>query len=59
MLEIARIKGKGTIRKNEKSVSINSELEIDLTGQVFADSIDTHIYSDVEVQIEFICGAMF
>lgn len=45
------------IRKNPKVVAINSALEIDLTGQVCADSIGTYQYSGVGGQMDFIRGA--
>lgn len=38
-------------------VSINSAIEVDLTGQVAADSIGPHFYSGVGGQIDFIRGA--
>lgn len=38
-------------------VSINSAIEIDLTGQVCADSIGTRMYSGVGGQMDFIRGA--
>lgn len=45
------------IAKNNKMVAINSAIEIDLTGQVCADSIGTRFYSGVGGQIDFIYGA--
>jgi 4-hydroxybutyrate CoA-transferase len=45
------------IRKNESMVAINSALEIDLTGQVVADSIGFRIYSGIGGQMDFIRGA--
>jgi acyl-CoA hydrolase len=45
------------IRKNEKVVAINSALEIDLSGQVVADSIGFRIYSGIGGQMDFIRGA--
>jgi acyl-CoA hydrolase len=45
------------IRKNPRVVAINSALEIDLTGQVCADSIGTRIYSGIGGQMDFIRGA--
>jgi acetyl-CoA hydrolase len=38
-------------------VSINSALEVDLTGQVCADSIGTQFYSGVGGQVDFVRGA--
>lgn len=45
------------IRENPKVVAINSALEIDLTGQVCADSIGTYQYSGVGGQMDFMRGA--
>ncbi len=45
------------IAKNEKMVSINSAIQVDLTGQVCADSIGTSFYSGVGGQVDFVRGA--
>jgi acyl-CoA hydrolase len=45
------------IRKNPKVVAINSAIEIDLTGQVCADSIGSFQYSGVGGQMDFMRGA--
>ncbi|MCC7126558.1 MAG: acetyl-CoA hydrolase/transferase family protein [Acidobacteria bacterium] len=45
------------IRKNDKVVAINSALEVDLSGQVVADSIGHRIYSGIGGQMDFIRGA--
>lgn len=45
------------IRQNPKVTAINSAIEIDLTGQVCADSIGTFQYSGVGGQMDFIRGA--
>jgi len=45
------------IAKNDKVVAINSAIEIDLTGQVCADSIGHRIYSGIGGQMDFIRGA--
>ena len=45
------------IRKNDKVTAINSALEIDLSGQVVADSIGFRIYSGIGGQMDFIRGA--
>ena len=45
------------IRQNSKVTAINSAIEIDLTGQVCADSIGRHMYSGVGGQMDFIRGA--
>jgi 4-hydroxybutyrate CoA-transferase len=46
------------IAQNERQVAINSAIEIDLTGQVCADSIGPKLYSGVGGQLDFICGAL-
>jgi 4-hydroxybutyrate CoA-transferase len=45
------------IRKNPKVTAINSAIEIDLTGQVCADSIGHRIYSGIGGQMDFVRGA--
>lgn len=45
------------IRQNPKVVAINSAVEVDLTGQVCADSIGARIYSGVGGQMDFMRGA--
>jgi 4-hydroxybutyrate CoA-transferase len=45
------------IRQNPKVVAINSAIEIDLSGQVCADSIGSVMYSGVGGQMDFIRGA--
>ena len=45
------------IRKNPKMVAINSAIQVDLSGQVCADSIGTRMYSGVGGQMDFIRGA--
>lgn len=45
------------IRQNPKVVAINSAVEVDLTGQVCADSIGSRIYSGVGGQMDFMRGA--
>ena len=45
------------IAQNPKMMSINSALEIDLTGQICADSIGTRIFSSVGGQHDFVYGA--
>lgn len=45
------------IAKNDRMVSINSALQVDLTGQVCADSIGTRLYSGVGGQVDFVRGA--
>ena len=45
------------IAQNERMVAINSALEVDLTGQVCADSIGPKLYSGVGGQLDFVYGA--
>ena len=45
------------IRRIQRMVAINSALEIDLTGQVVADSIGERIFSGIGGQMDFIRGA--
>lgn len=58
LLDIGYVNDTAVIRKNEKAVSINSAIEIDLTGQVCADSIGSRMYSGVGGQMDFMRGAM-
>jgi acyl-CoA hydrolase len=57
MLDIAYVNDTAVIRRNPKVTAINSAIEIDLTGQVCADSIGTLLYSGVGGQMDFIRGA--
>lgn len=45
------------IAQNDRMISINSALEIDITGQVCADSIGTQFYSGAGGQLDFVRGA--
>ena len=45
------------IAKNDKMVSINSAIEIDLSGQVCADSLGPMFYSGIGGQVDFVRGA--
>ncbi|HXB10890.1 MAG TPA: acetyl-CoA hydrolase/transferase C-terminal domain-containing protein, partial [Bacteroidia bacterium] len=45
------------ISLNPKVTAINSAIEVDITGQVCADSIGSHLYSGVGGQMDFIRGA--
>ncbi len=45
------------IRKNPRVVAINSAIEVDLSGQVCADSIGFRIFSGIGGQMDFIRGA--
>lgn len=57
MLDGGYVNDTAVIRRNPKVVAINSALEVDITGQVCADSIGTRIYSGVGGQMDFIRGA--
>jgi acyl-CoA hydrolase/GNAT superfamily N-acetyltransferase len=46
------------IAKHENMVSVNSAIEVDLSGQVVADSIGHRLYSGIGGQVDFIRGAM-
>jgi len=45
------------IAQNDRMVAINSAIEVDLTGQICADSIGTRLYSGTGGQLDFIRGA--
>ena len=45
------------IRKNDRVVAVNSAIQVDLTGQVCADSFGHRIYSGIGGQMDFIRGA--
>jgi 4-hydroxybutyrate CoA-transferase len=45
------------VSQNDRMVAINSAIEVDLTGQVCADSIGSRIYSGVGGQVDMIYGA--
>lgn len=45
------------VAKNKKMVAINSAIEIDLTGQICADSIGPKLFSGVGGQLDFVYGA--
>ncbi len=56
-MNVAHVNDTTIIRKNPKVVAINSALEIDLTGQICADSIGTYQYSGIGGQMDFMRGA--
>ena len=45
------------IAKNENMISINAAIQIDLTGQVCADSIGEYFYAGIGGQVDFVRGA--
>jgi acyl-CoA hydrolase len=57
LLDAAYVNDPNVIRRNDRVVAINSAIEIDLTGQVCADSIGTRQYSGVGGQMDFVRGA--
>lgn len=57
MKDVAYTNDPFVIAQQPKMVSINSALQVDLTGQVCADSLGTKFYSGVGGQIDFIYGA--
>lgn len=57
MKESSFVNDTAKIRKNNRMVAINSAIEVDLTGQVCADSIGAKMYSGVGGQMDFIRGA--
>lgn len=56
-LDASYVNDTRVIRANPKVVAINSAIEVDITGQVCADSIGTYQYSGVGGQMDFIRGA--
>jgi len=56
-MDVAYVNDTDVIRRNPKVVSINSAIEIDLTGQVCADSIGPYQYSGIGGQMDFMRGA--
>lgn len=57
MLDIQYVNDTAVIRRQRKMTSINSAIEVDITGQVCADSIGTRMFSGVGGQMDFIRGA--
>jgi len=56
-LDAAYVNDPGVIARNPKVTAINSAIEVDLTGQVCADSIGGRLFSGVGGQMDFIRGA--
>jgi acyl-CoA hydrolase len=56
-LDIDYVNDPHVIRRNDKMISINSAIEIDITGQACADSIGTYQFSGVGGQMDFMRGA--
>ncbi|WP_409013595.1 acetyl-CoA hydrolase/transferase family protein [Dyadobacter sp. CY312] len=57
VMDIGYVNDTSIIRQNQKVTAINSALELDLTGQVCADSLGTYQYSGIGGQMDFIHGA--
>ncbi len=57
LLDVAYVNDTAVIRRNPKVTAINSAIEVDLTGQVGADSMGTRQYSGVGGQMDFVRGA--
>ena len=57
MMDVSYTNDPFIIAQNPKVTAINSAIQIDLTGQVCADSIGTKFYSGVGGQIDFVYGA--
>ncbi len=57
MRDISYVNDTSVIRTNPKVTAINSALEVDITGQVCADSLGSRQYSGVGGQVDFIRGA--
>lgn len=56
-LDIDYVNDPHVIRRNPKVIAINSAIEVDLTGQICADSIGTYQYSGIGGQMDFMRGA--
>jgi len=57
MMDIGYVNDTSVIRRQPKMIALNSAVEIDLTGQICADSIGRRIYSGVGGQMDFVRGA--
>lgn len=57
LLDVAYTNDTSVIRRNPRFTAINSAIEVDLTGQICADSIGVYQYSGVGGQMDFIRGA--
>jgi len=56
-MDVTYVNDAAVIRQNPKVVAINSAIEIDLTGQVCADSIGMYQFSGIGGQMDFMRGA--
>jgi acyl-CoA hydrolase len=57
VMDISYVNDTSIIRQNPKVTAINSAIELDLTGQVCADSIGTYQFSGIGGQMDFMRGA--
>ena len=57
VMDIGYVNDTSVIRQNPRVTAVNSAIEIDLTGQVCADSIGNYQYSGIGGQMDFIRGA--
>jgi len=57
VMDISYVNDTSIIRQNPNVIAINSAIEIDLTGQVCADSLGTYQYSGIGGQMDFMRGA--
>lgn len=57
VMDISYVNDTSIIRQNPRATAINSAIELDLTGQVCADSIGTYQYSGIGGQMDFMRGA--
>ena len=57
MMDVGYTNDPFIIAKNDKVTAINSALQVDITGQVCADSLGRKFYSGVGGQVDFIYGA--
>jgi acyl-CoA hydrolase len=56
-LDIDYVNNPHVIMRNDRVVAINSAIEVDITGQICADSIGTYHYSGIGGQMDFMYGA--
>ncbi len=57
MCDCSLVNDQGVIRRNPKVTSVNSAVEVDITGQVVADSIGDRFISGTGGQMDFVRGA--
>lgn len=57
MLAVNYVNNPQIVAKQAKMTAINSCIEVDITGQICADSIGTRMYSGFGGQLDFVIGA--